>query len=88
MEEALIHDLGKKFWDWIDGRAVVRRTVLFTTLWTTVEAFKWGAAYAASSKLSGSDTAMIIAAVTAPITILQGFTFRWYGDSRTGVNEA
>lgn len=83
-----MHDLGTKFWDWIDGRAVVRRTVLFTTLWTTVEAFKWGAAYALSSKMNGTDTALIIVSVTAPITALQAFTFKWYGDSRTGVNEA
>jgi hypothetical protein len=78
---------GAKFWDWVDGRSVVRRSVLFTTLYTTVEAFKWGAAYANTTPLSGTDAALIIAAVTAPITVLQGFTFKWYGETRTKADE-
>jgi hypothetical protein len=69
-------------WDWIDNRSVIRRVVLFVTLWMTWMAFDWAANFAITTTKTGIDTAAIIAAVTAPISALQGFIFKVYSDSR------
>jgi hypothetical protein len=72
-----------KFWDWIDRRAIIRRVVLFVTLWMTWRAFNWAGEYASSvNNLSGMDIAAIIAAVTAPITYLQAAVFKIYSEGR------
>lgn len=71
-----------KFWDWVDHRSVVRRVVLFVTLWMTWAAFHWAATFAATSDKLGIDIAAIIAAVTAPISVLQGYVFRVYSEGR------
>jgi hypothetical protein len=68
--------------DLIDKRSIIRRGVLGTTLWMTWKSFTWAAAYAIDSARPGADVAMIIAAVLAPISLLQGHAFRAYIDSR------
>ncbi len=60
----------------------VRSGVLYVTVWMTWLAFDWAAGYAYGSSKTGSDIALIIAAVTAPISVLQGFVFKVYSDSR------
>lgn len=70
---------------WIDDKNFisVRSFVLYITVWMTWRAFTWAADYAgAHSGTSGSDVALIIAAVTAPISVLQGFVFKVYSESR------
>lgn len=67
-----------KFWDWVDSRSIVRRIVLFFTLYMT-----WNVTYAAwlfshASKFDGLGTAAVIAAVTAPTAALQVYAFRDY----------
>lgn len=72
-----------QFWDWVDSRAVVRRIVLFITLWMTWRAFVWATEFTyAHPTVAGSEVALIIAAVTAPITVLQGYIFKVYSDGR------
>jgi hypothetical protein len=72
-----------KFWDWIDERAIIRRVVLFVTLWMTWRSFTWAAEFANSMPdKSGMDMAAIIAAVTAPITYLQASVFNTYSAGR------
>ena len=66
------------FWDWVDSRAVVRRTVLFITLWMTYEITKQAWLFAHTSSFDGVGTAAVIAAVTAPFAALQGFVFNSY----------
>lgn len=74
-----------KFWDWVDNRSVVRRIVLFITLWMTWVAFNWAGIYAlAMADKSGLEAAAIIAAVTAPISVLQGYVFKIYAEGRKG----
>ena len=60
----------------------VRSGVLYVTVWMTWLAFDWAAGFAYGSTKTGSDIALIIAAVTAPISVLQGFVFKVYSDSR------
>lgn len=71
-----------RFWDWVDTRSVVRRIVLFVTLWMTWAAFVWAAGFAETTDKSGVEVGLIIAAVTAPIAALQGFVFKVYSESR------
>lgn len=77
-----MNSLITSLWDWIDNRSVIRRAVLFVTLWMTWMAFDWAASFAITTTKTGIDTAAIIAAVTAPISALQGFIFKVYSDSR------
>lgn len=60
----------------------VRSGVLYVTVWMTWLAFDWAAKYAYDTDKPGADIALIIAAVTAPISVLQGFVFKVYSDSR------
>jgi hypothetical protein len=72
-------------WDWIDTRSIVRRIVLFVTLWMTWRSFTWAADYANHLSLTpgiGLEAAAIIAAVTAPIAALQASVFKIYSDGR------
>lgn len=72
------------FIKWCDTRnfVSVRSFVLYVTVWMTWEAFNWAAIFATTTTKTGSDVAMIIAAVTAPISVLQGFVFKVYSESR------
>lgn len=67
-----------RFWDWVDSRAVVRRSVLFITLWMTYEITVQAWAFAHTSTFDGVGTAAVIAAVTAPFAALQAFVFNSY----------
>ena len=69
---------------WCDSRnfVSVRSFVLYVTVWMTWEAFNWAAVFATTTVKEGSDVSLIIAAVTAPISVLQGFVFKVYSESR------
>lgn len=71
-----------RFWDWIDSRSIIRRIVLFVTLWMTWESFMWAAQFAETTSKTGVEVAAIIAAVTAPVAALQAFIFKVYADGR------
>lgn len=63
----------------LERKLGVRRSiVLFTTLWMTYKAFAWAAEYASSLISVDAGAALIIAAVTAPITYLQKVVFDAY----------
>jgi hypothetical protein len=82
--EGVTHNV-TRIWDWIDTRSIVRRIVLFVTLWMTWRVFTWAAGYAESITLTpglGLEAAAIISAVTAPITALQVWVFKIYSDGR------
>ena len=61
----------------------VRSGMLYIAVWMTYSATVWGAHFAEATKLTnGTDIALIIAAVTAPITAFTGFVYKFYSDSR------
>lgn len=68
------------FLAWADRRhfVSVRAITLAITLWMTWRAFIWAAAFSTVSTHDGTGTALIIAAVTAPISALQAFIFKTY----------
>lgn len=73
------------FWAWLERRNFisVRSGTLYITVWLTWESFKWAAGFANSTDKAGVEVAAIIAAVTAPISMLQGYVFNVYSKSRS-----
>lgn len=67
-----------KFWDWVDNRAIVRRVVLFFTLWMTASVTYSAWLFAYASTFDGVGTAAVIVAITAPTAALQTYAFRDY----------
>lgn len=67
-----------KFWDWVDSRYIFRRMILIYTMWMTYISYEWAAQFAATTTKTGAEVGLIVAAVTAPITALQGYSFRLY----------
>lgn len=75
---------------WEQKLALRRSAVLFTTLWMTWRAFTWAAEYASALIAVGGNDAWVaaaamIAAVTAPISVLQAAVFKAYIDSKSDV---
>ena len=73
-----------RLWDWIDTRGVVRRIVLAVAIYMTWRVSVWAMAYVEGSTRPGADLALIIGAVTAPVTVFGGYVFKAYIDSRAG----
>ena len=77
------------FVEWERKLAVRRSAVLFTTLWMTWRAFTWAAEYASAFITVGGNesswvaAAAMIAAVTAPISVLQAAVFKAYIEAKT-----
>lgn len=68
------------FLAWADRRNFisVRSFTLYCTLWMTYEVTLWATVFARTATGSGTDLALVIAAVTAPVCALQGFVFNSY----------
>lgn len=69
-----------------------RSVVLFVTLWMTWRAFTWAAEYASALVALGSTdswvaAAAMIAAVTAPISMLQASVFKAYIEAKSSGGE-
>ena len=71
-----------QFWDFIDNRAIVRRSVLYITLYMSWLSFEWALTFGTETTKSGAEVALIIAAVTGPIAALQSFVLKVYSDAR------
>lgn len=72
--------IGRRFWNWVDDRQIVRRSVLYFTLVMTYLAFYKGYEFAMllPARFDGTSTALIIAAFTAPVAFLQRSAFDAY----------
>lgn len=60
----------------------VHTVTLGVTLWMTFEAYHWAGMFALQTEKTGAEVALIIGAVTAPITYLQKAVFEIYSQSR------
>jgi len=72
------------FLKWMEKRHIVsvRALTLYMTLWLTHDSFKWAAHFAETTTRDGLQVAAIVAAVTAPVSALQVFVFKWYMDAK------
>ena len=85
MNERRKAGIHQKFLDFIDSRAVVRRSVLAFTLFLTYQSVYWSYEFATIALSMKSDllgVAAIIGAVMTPVTVLQGFVFNSYTRGR------
>lgn len=65
----------------LDLLKFTRRLGFFVTLWITITATRWSLSFPAEAVAIGytaSEVAMIIGAVMAPISMLQGFVINAY----------
>lgn len=75
-----------RFWDFLDTRGVIRRAVLGVSIWMLWLQGTWANEYALKALAAGkADTgvAAIMAAISAPATLLVGYVFKQYLDSRS-----
>lgn len=75
-----------RFWDFVDNRGVIRRVVLGVSIWMLIVEANWARDYAFAALAAGkadAGIAAIMAALTAPATLLVGYVFKTYLDSRT-----
>ena len=68
--------------DFIDRRRIVRRVMVLTVLWMLVDCYLWAKGFAGRPGMTGAELALVIGAITVPVTALQGFLFRAYDHSR------
>ena len=78
-----IRQAGSHFWDWVDGRAVVRRFTLVFTFYMTWLVTHQAWIFAHTSTFDGLGTAAVIASIVAPTAALQGFAFQSYVKGKT-----
>ena len=86
MTEALNNWL-TRFWDFLDTRGVIRRSVLYLSVWMLWVQGSWANEYALKALALGKadvGVAAIMAAITAPATLLVGYVFKQYLDSKAG----
>lgn len=71
-----------RWWDFVDNRGIVRRIVLGIAIWMTWRAADWSMSYAEQWHTDGLQSAALVAAVQAPITMFCAAVFRHYCDGR------
>lgn len=74
--------ISKRFWDWVDGRYVVRRLLLGVTTWLAIDSYFWAARFAETTTKPGAEVGLIVAAVTGPVSLLLAQVAKLYGDGR------
>jgi hypothetical protein len=74
-----------QFWDFIDQRGVIRRAVLGISIWMLWVQAEWAHEYSLTALALGKSdagVAAILAALSAPATLLVGYVFKNYLESR------
>lgn len=82
---AALNNALTRWWDFVDSRGVIRRLVLAVSLWMLWDVSKWGMDYADRALVLGKTDAsigLVMAAAGGPATLLAGYVFKAYLDSR------
>ncbi len=72
-----------EMWDWIDSRDLDKHAVSVVVLTGTWNITNWAMQFAETGSRPAAETAMIIAAVSAPYLALQAAAIAWYFKART-----
>lgn len=75
-------NLLNQIFDFIDSRHLVRRVAFLTLLYMTLESFWWAMEFVSTTAKTGAEVGLMVAAVTAPITLLQKSVIELYNESR------
>lgn len=57
---------------------VLQPVVLGVTLYLTYDAYQWASRFAETTERGGAEVALMVAAVIAPISVLQGWVFKQF----------
>lgn len=82
---APLNNLLTRWWEFVDSRGIVRRAVLAVSLWMLWDVSKWGMDYADRALAMGKTDASLGAVMVAaggPATLLAGYVFKLYTESR------
>jgi len=82
----ILNNTFTRFWDFVDTRGVIRRVVLGIAIYMLWVQANWANEYALTALALGksdASIAAIIAALSAPATMLVGWVFKTYADSRS-----
>ena len=77
-----LEERANAFWDFIDERYIVRRFLLMIVFSLTVHSYFWATNFASTTEKTGAEVGLIIAAVTAPISLLMGHIAALYNDGK------
>jgi len=78
-----VYDAAGDFLDFIDERSVVRRVMVLIVLWQLCDVYIFAKTLVLLPGKTGIEISAIIAALTVPVTMLQGFLFKQYSDTRS-----
>jgi hypothetical protein len=73
--------------DFIDKRYIIHRFMSLVGLYLTVHSYLWAIHFAESTARPGVEIAAIIAAITAPISLLQANMFKTYSEHRAATKK-
>jgi len=76
----------KRFWDFVDERAVVRRVAFLVVLGVCVDLAMWTKGFAETSTLDGVGRGAVIAAIWAPMSWLFKGVAEMYSSFRGSKN--
>lgn len=82
---AALNNLLTRWWDFVDGRGIIRRGVLGLVIWMNWIAGEHAYEYALTALAVGKTDAgvgAVIAAFTAPAALLAGYVFKSYVETR------
>ena len=82
IESNLFVRLSAAFWDFLDNRQIVRRVMTLGTFGMVVQTTLWAQRFVETTTKSEAGVALMLGAVTAPITGLMGYMFTTYQQSR------
>ena len=68
--------------DWINQHYIIRRLLLLFTGYMTWDSYQWAANFAMTTTKTGAEVGLIVAAVTAPVSLLLGQVAKIYSDGR------
>jgi hypothetical protein len=81
---SVLHALLNGLWRRVDDSRIIRRMVLFFTLYLTWVAYEW--AFAIPVKDVSWDVGAVIGAVLTPISALQAAVFKFYSEARNNAD--
>jgi len=83
--EKVVGRVGNGVWDFIDKRQIFRRIMTMGTFAVVVQTILWAQHFVETTTKSDAGVALMLGAVTGPISALMGYMFSTYQQSKTEV---
>jgi hypothetical protein len=83
--EKVVSHVSNGVWDFIDKRQIFRRIMTMGTFAVVVQTILWAQHFVETTTKSDAGVALMLGAVTGPISLLMGYMFSTYQQSKTEV---